>query len=82
MKEILKIAKIYTIKKFLCFEAESLLNIIIGEIDGNEDEWIGKRKMIKSIYYINQSIRDNFVSKSSFRIAVTSDQEEGKRSKC
>ena len=59
------------------FEAESLLNIIIGEIDGNEDEWIGKEDGKINIDKLNQ-LRDNFDSKSSFRIAITSDQKKVK----
>ena len=64
-------------KKVSMFEAESLLNIIIGEIDGNEDEWIGKEDGQIKIDKLDQ-LEASFYSKSSFRIDITSDQKKVK----
>ena len=61
-------------KKVSMFEAESLLNIIVGEINGNKDEWIGKDKQIK-IDKLDQ-LEASFGSKSSFKIAITSDKKK------
>ena len=67
-------------KKVSMFEAESLLNIIIGEIDGNEDEWIGKEDGQIKIDKLDQ-LEASFYSKSSFRIDITSDQKKVKEAK-